>query len=103
MNNYIEKFRRTLPLLKYRDAPGTQEDGYIRHLLILLDLKSNYLIESGQRSLDRETLGRIENERQAAYSGFGSFRASIHRTDPSCYPANEAARIERHSAVRVIH
>ena len=51
MNKYIEKFKSQLPLLKYCDGPSTQEDGIISHLLGLLDLKSNYFVEFGQRSL----------------------------------------------------
>jgi FkbM family methyltransferase len=66
MNNYIEKLKGQLPLLKYCDGPGTQEDGIIRHLLGLLDLKSNYFVEFGQRSLGGGTLGRISQERQAS-------------------------------------
>ena len=66
MNRYIEKFKHQLPLLKYCDGPGTQEDGIIRHLLGLLELKSNYFVEFGQRSLGGGTLGRIAQERQAS-------------------------------------
>jgi len=66
MNAYIDKFRKQLPLLEYCSGPGTQEDGIIRHLLDLLDLKSNYFVEFGQRSLGGGTLGRIAHERQAS-------------------------------------
>ena len=66
MNNYIEKFKSQLPLLRYCEGPGTQEDGIIRHLLGLLDLESNYFVEFGQRSLGGGTLGRIAHERQAS-------------------------------------
>lgn len=65
MNHYIEKFKSQLPLLRYCEGPGTQEDGIIRHLLGLLDLESNYFVEFGQRSLGGGTLGRIANERKA--------------------------------------
>jgi FkbM family methyltransferase len=65
MNHYIKKFKDQLPLLKYCEGPGTEEDGIIRHLLSLLDLKSSFFVEFGQRSLGGGTLGRIANERQA--------------------------------------
>jgi FkbM family methyltransferase len=66
MNNYIETFKTQLPLLKYCEGPGTQEDGIIRHLLDSLDLSSNYLVEFGQRSLGGGTLGRIATERRSS-------------------------------------
>jgi len=62
MNTYIERFKEQLPFLKYCSGPGTQEDGIIRHLLGLLDLKSNWFVEFGQRSLGGGTLGRIAHE-----------------------------------------
>lgn len=66
MNTYIEKFKTQLPLLRYCEGPGTQEDGIIRHLLDSLDLSSNYLVEFGQRSLGGGTLGRIAAERRSS-------------------------------------
>ena len=41
MNAYIEKFRTQLPLLEFCSGPSTQEDGIIKHLLSLLELKSD--------------------------------------------------------------
>ncbi|UPM49176.1 FkbM family methyltransferase [Synechococcus sp. A10-1-5-1] len=64
MNEYINKFRNLLPLLNHCEGPGTMEDGIIRHLLDILDLKSNYFVEFGQRTLGRGTLGRIAREKE---------------------------------------
>ena len=66
MNAYIEKFRKQLPLLEFCSGPFTQEDGIIKHLLGLLELKSDYFVELGQRGLGGGTLGRIGTERQAS-------------------------------------
>jgi hypothetical protein len=82
MNKYIEKFKSQLPLLKYCDGPGTQEDGIIRHLLGLLDLKSNCFVEFGQRSLGGGTLGRIAQERQASLLNIDSEAVKDEVTTP---------------------
>ena len=66
MNAYIEKFRTQLPLLEFCSGPSTQEDGIIEQLLSLLQLKSDYFVEFGQRCLGGGTLGRIASERQAS-------------------------------------
>lgn len=66
MNAYIEKFRTQLPLLEFCSGPSTQEDGIIKHLLSLLELKSDYFVEFGQRGLGGGTLGRIASESQAS-------------------------------------
>jgi len=57
MNSYIERFRKQLPLLDFCSAPSTQEDGIIKHLLGLLELESDFLVEFGQQALGRGTLG----------------------------------------------
>ena len=66
MNAYIEKFRKQLPLLEFCSGPFTQEDGIIKHLLGLLELKSDYFVELGRRSPGEAVLGRIVSERQAS-------------------------------------
>ena len=74
MNAYIEKFKRKLPLLEFCSGPSTQEDGIIKYLLSVLELKSDYFVDVGGGGL-RWRKTRENCKRNASKLIEGRFRS----------------------------